>query len=167
MLCITSVFAQTRGNATYYSRHSHGRRMSNGLRYHRDSMTCAHKSYPLGTLLRVKNPQNGAEIVVRVTDRGPYARNRMIDLSYAAAKKLGILAKGVSLVEVEPYKRPLIPYRMEEEISQFELEFTDNLDARLIDLDEFSHKPKKVKEKIKAEIKPVKIVIDKNEKGKK
>ena len=69
---VTTVPAQKQltGKATYYSDKLHGRKMSNGERYHRDSMTCAHKKYPFGTLLKVRNPLNGKEVVVRVTDRG-------------------------------------------------------------------------------------------------
>lgn len=141
--------------------------MSDGSRYHRDSMTCAHRSYPMGTLLKVKNPQNGAEVIVRVADRGPFRRNRLIDLSYGAAKKLGILSKGVSLVEVEPYEVTKIPYRMEEEIPLFDLEITDNYDGTLPQWKDAAHKPKKVTEKIKAEVKPIKIVTNKNGKEKK
>lgn len=73
---VTTVPAQKQltGKATYYSDKLHGRKMSNGERYHRDSMTCAHKKYPFGTLLKVRNPLNGKEVVVRVTDRGPFSK---------------------------------------------------------------------------------------------
>lgn len=76
--------------------------MSNGKPYHRDSLTCAHKVYPLGTYLRVTNPVNNKSVVVKVTDRGPFGRNRLIDLSYAAAKELDIIRSGVAAVIVEP-----------------------------------------------------------------
>lgn len=96
--------AQKVGNATYYSNRMHGRRTSNGMRYHKDSLTCAHKTLPFGTLVKVRNPRNGKEVVVKVTDRGPHRRNAIIDLSYAAAKEIGLLAAGIARVEVSPWE---------------------------------------------------------------
>ena len=87
--------------ASYYSNRMHGRRMSNGEKYHRDSMTCAHAKYALGTLLRVTNVKNGKSVVVRVTDRCVRHARRIIDLSMAAAKQLGLVAAGVGTVLVE------------------------------------------------------------------
>lgn len=97
------LFAQTvqKGKATFYSKRATGARTANGERLHHDSLTCAHRTYPFGTLLRVKNPANGKEVVVRVTDRGPFIRGRIIDLSWRAAKELGIIAQGVAMVEIE------------------------------------------------------------------
>ncbi len=89
-----------RGKASYYSKRLHGARTSDGGRYHNDSLTCAHKTYPFGTMLYVKNPKNGRVIKVKVTDRGPHGRGRLIDLSYGAAKQLGILSHGVAMVEI-------------------------------------------------------------------
>lgn len=97
----TSAFAQTNGKASYYGKQFHGRRTSDGSLYHRDSLTCAHRTLPFGTLLKVTNKKNGKEVVVRVTDRGPFVRGRVVDLSYAAAKELGMVAMGVAPVEVE------------------------------------------------------------------
>lgn len=87
--------------------------MSNGEPYHRDSMTCAHLKYPLGTMLKVKNTRNGKEVVVEVTDRGPHVKRYMIDLSYAAAKELDFINSGFCLVEVTPWHKDEIPYRAE------------------------------------------------------
>lgn len=75
--------------------------MANGQRYNRDSLTCAHRSLPFGTRLRVTNPLNGQQVIVKVTDRGPYVRGRAIDLSYAAAQRLGTLRNGVAMVKIE------------------------------------------------------------------
>ncbi len=105
--------AVQKGHASYYSNRLHGRRMSNGDRYHRDSMTCAHLKYPLGTLLKVKNPKNGKEVVVEVTDRGPHTRRFVIDLSYAAARELDIIRSGFSIVEITPWHEDEVPYRSE------------------------------------------------------
>jgi len=109
---IVSAEAQTtaksaqasKGKASYYGRSMHGRRTSSGERYHNDSLTCAHRRFPFGTRLRVKNLSNGKEVIVRVTDRGPFRKGRIIDLSWAAAKKIGMLRYGIALVEVSVYK---------------------------------------------------------------
>lgn len=99
-----------RGNASYYSDRFHGRMMSNGEEYHRDSMTCAHMSYPLGTWLRVRNLTNGKEVIVRVTDRGPYSRKFSIDLSRAAARQLDIIQYGWRPVEITPFQPGQVPF---------------------------------------------------------
>lgn len=94
------VISQESGVASYYSHSLAGRKTSDGSRYHPDSMTCAHKTYPFGTYLYVRNPENDFDVIVKVTDRGPHTRNRMIDLSYAAAYQLDIIRKGLAKVEV-------------------------------------------------------------------
>lgn len=88
------------GEATYYSNRFHGRRTSSGERYHKDSMTCAHRTLPFGTLLRVRNKKNDKEVIVEVTDRGPFRKGAIVDLSLAAAKELDIIHTGVAKVEV-------------------------------------------------------------------
>jgi len=117
-----------KGNASYYSDKLHGRRMANGERYHRDSMTCAHRKFPFGTLLKVRNPLNDRSVIVRVTDRGPFSKRFVIDLSRAAAHKLGIIRAGFSMVEITPYHPNEIPYRIEEdsipEIPELDLNYT-------------------------------------------
>ena len=93
--------APQRGKASYYSKRATGARTSSGDRLHHDSLTCAHRTHPFGTMLRVTNPQNGKSVVVKVTDRGPFGRGRIIDLSWRAAKELDMLAQGVAMVTVE------------------------------------------------------------------
>ena len=116
--------AQQRGMASYYSNRMHGRRMSNGDKYHRDSLTCAHAKYSLGTLLRVTNIKNGKSVVVEVTDRCSNHSRRIIDLSYAAAKELGIISQGMAMVRVEKYRRERnVPYRDDDEIDLPELDY--------------------------------------------
>lgn len=113
--------AQTvqKGKATFYSKRATGTRTANGERLHHDSLTCAHRTYPFGTLLRVKNPANGKEVVVRVTDRGPFVRGRIIDLSWRAAKELGIIAAGVAMVEIEKVTTQNgVPFRQTDEDTQ-------------------------------------------------
>ncbi len=104
------LFTQ-QGNASYYADRFHGRLMANGKVYHRDSMTCAHLRYPLGTKLLVRNIVNGREVVVTVTDRGPYSRKFVIDLSRAAARQLDIIHVGFQLVEITPYIAGRVPYK--------------------------------------------------------
>lgn len=125
ILGFTLLPAQTqKGKATYYSRRATGARTASGERLHHDSLTCAHRTHPFGTLLKVTNPSNGKDVIVKVTDRGPFARGRIIDLSWGAAKQLGILAQGVATVLVEVYKEARsIPYRPEETPRLPEIEF--------------------------------------------
>jgi len=89
-----------RGIASWYGQKFHGRRTSSGETYDLYGMTAAHKSLPLPTYVQVTNLENGRSIIVKVNDRGPFHQNRIIDLSYAGASKLGVLAKGVAMVEV-------------------------------------------------------------------
>ena len=90
-----------RGGASWYGTKFHGRLTSNGERYNMYEMTAAHKSLPIPTYVTVKNLDNGREIIVRVNDRGPFHEGRIIDLSYAAASKIGMLKQGTARVEVE------------------------------------------------------------------
>lgn len=121
------VSAQTqRGKASFYSKRATGSRTSSGERIHHDSLTCAHRTYPFGTLLLVTNERNGRQVVVRVTDRGPHSRGRIIDLSHGAARKLGIIDQGVAMVKVERYHDSNIPYRPDErELPEIDFEVTE------------------------------------------
>lgn len=114
MVCVTHLLGQEVGNATFYHPKFQGNRTSDGGTYHKDSMTCAHKTYPLGTLLLVKNPRNGKEVIVKVTDRGPFSRRLMIDLSYRAAEALEVIHHGIVPVEVTPYETIRVPYKPRE-----------------------------------------------------
>lgn len=89
-----------RGIASWYGTKFHGKRTSSGESYDMYAMTAAHKSLPLPTYVQVRNLENGRTVIVKVNDRGPFHENRIIDMSYAAASKLGMLAKGTALVEV-------------------------------------------------------------------
>ncbi len=88
------------GVASWYGTKFHGRRTSSGETYDMYAMTAAHKSLPLPTYVEVANLQNGRKVIVKVNDRGPFHDNRVIDLSYAAATKLGITGNGTGLVEI-------------------------------------------------------------------
>lgn len=88
------------GRASYYAAKFKNRRTANGERYDPEAFTAAHPQAPFGTLLLVKRKRTGRFVVVRVNDRGPHIRGRILDLSTAAARKLGILSRGVAEVEV-------------------------------------------------------------------
>lgn len=108
----TPIMSQThRGKASYYSRRATGARTASGERLHHDSLTCAHRTYPFGTILVVTNLSNGEKVKVRVTDRGPFRKGRIIDLSYRAAKELGMLSQGVAMVQIEPAENIRPPFK--------------------------------------------------------
>ena len=98
------------GKASYYSHSMNGARTASGTRLDNEALVCAHRTHPFGTLLHVVNPENGREVVVKVIDRGPYVRGRVIDLSLRAARELGILQKGVANVIVQEWERKMIPF---------------------------------------------------------
>lgn len=111
---ILPCYAQKQhGKASYYSKKITGSRTASGQRLHHDSLVCAHRSYPFGTHLKVTNLSNNKTVIVKVIDRGPFGRGRIIDLSWAAAKKIGMINQGVASVKVERLENP-IPYRPEE-----------------------------------------------------
>ncbi len=92
---------RARGIASWYGKKFHGHRTSSGETYNMYAMTAAHKQLPLPTWVRVTHLGNGRSVIVKVNDRGPFHANRIIDLSWAAAKKLGITASGTGMVEIE------------------------------------------------------------------
>ncbi len=92
---------RARGTASWYGKKFHGQPTSSREPYNMYAMSAAHKTLPLPSYVRVRNLQNGRTVTVRVNDRGPFLHNRLIDLSYAAAWKLGIVATGTGEVEVE------------------------------------------------------------------
>lgn len=89
-----------RGKASWYGTKFHGKRTSSGEPYDMYAMTAAHKTLPLPSYAEVTNLENGRKVVVKINDRGPFHDDRLIDLSYSAATKLGIIGKGTGLVEV-------------------------------------------------------------------
>ena len=107
LLITFAIKAQQTGLATFYGKKFNNRKTASGEIYRKDSMVCAHRTYAFGTLLRVRNLANSKEVVVRVIDRGPFRKKRIIDLSYAAAKELDIVGHGVAQVELSEYKDSL------------------------------------------------------------
>lgn len=89
------------GISSWYGPNFHGKRTSNGERYNMHAHTAAHKTWPMDTMVRVKNLQNGKSTIVRINDRGPFVRGRIIDCSYAAGKALGLDRLGIAKVELE------------------------------------------------------------------
>lgn len=89
-----------RGKASWYGPGFHGKRTASGERFDMDAMTAAHRTLPFGTLLEVLNLENGRRAVVRVNDRGPFAKARVLDLSREAARRLGVIGPGTALVEL-------------------------------------------------------------------
>ncbi len=91
--------------ASYYAEAFHGKKTSNGERFNMYALTCAHKTLPFNTILKVTNLRNGKSVQVRVNDRGPFVSGREIDLSKAAAIKLGMIGTGTTKVRLEIIKK--------------------------------------------------------------
>jgi rare lipoprotein A len=89
------------GQASYYAAEYHGQRTASGERFHEGKLTAAHRTLPFGTRVRVTNLENGRSVVVRVTDRGPFRKGRVIDVSKRAARVLGVLREGTARVRLE------------------------------------------------------------------
>jgi rare lipoprotein A len=118
-----------RGYASWYGQKFNGYKTSNGEIYDMYSMTAAHKTLPIPSYVRVTNVTNGKTVVVRVNDRGPFHEGRVIDLSYAAAQRIGIHKHGTGLVDVEivlPNDGPAIPRRAEVPVNSTETRLPDN-----------------------------------------
>ncbi len=102
--CCLAGSAQSRvieyGMASYYSDEFHGKKTASGETYNKWDFTCAHRKLPFGTRLKVTNLENKKSVLVRVNDRGPHIKNRIIDLSYAAAKEIGMITQGVVKVKI-------------------------------------------------------------------
>lgn len=92
---------KVKGMASWYGKQFHGRRTTSGERYDMFAMTAAHPTLPIPSYIQVTNLKNGKKVIVRVNDRGPFHRGRILDLSYAAAHKLGFIGQGSAKVQVE------------------------------------------------------------------
>ncbi len=98
---LVTVLSRFRGWASWYGPGFHGNRSASGERYNQNALTAAHRSLPFGTRVRVTNLNTGASVIVRINDRGPFVRGRIIDLSAAAARILGMMGSGVAPVSLE------------------------------------------------------------------
>jgi peptidoglycan lytic transglycosylase len=103
---IRAFFRQT-GVASWYGPGFHGKRTASGERFDQNDLTAAHRQLPLGTEVTVTNLENGRSITVAINDRGPYVGGRVIDLSKAAAQRLGIVEDGLAKVRIEATPRQL------------------------------------------------------------
>lgn len=90
---------QFSGKVSWYGKKFHGRKTASGEKFDMNDLTCAHRTLPFGTRILIENPKNGKSVVVKVNDRGPYAKGRVLDLSRGAAKRLGTLLGGVAYVD--------------------------------------------------------------------
>jgi rare lipoprotein A len=97
-----------RGVASWYGQQFHGRPTASGERYDMHQLTAAHRTLPFGTRLEVVNLDNGRSVVVRVNDRGPFHRGRVVDVSYAAARDLGLVGPGTARVELNVLGAPAV-----------------------------------------------------------
>lgn len=89
------------GRASWYGPDYHGRQTASGERYNMFALTAAHRTLPFGTLVRVENRENGREVIVRINDRGPFVHGRIVDLSYAAARAIGMSRAGEVKIRME------------------------------------------------------------------
>ena len=144
-----------RGKASWYGADFHGKRTSSGEVYNMHDMTAAHKTLPLPVYVKVNNLDNGKTIVVKVNDRGPFVEGRIIDLSFAAAKELGVVGPGTANVEISALEsktseaRPpvrVIPLKVEAEVGGIFVQlgsFGSELNAKnmISDLEQQNEKP--------------------------
>lgn len=96
-----AVSWKQRGRASWYGKKFHGRRTASGERFSAHGFTAAHRTLPIPSYVRVRRVANGQEVIVRINDRGPFHGGRVLDLSFAAAQKLGMVAVGSAEVEIE------------------------------------------------------------------
>jgi rare lipoprotein A len=96
-----SIGKKTKGIASWYGTRFHGRRTSSGERYNMYASTAAHKTWPMHTMVKVTNLINHKSVIVRINDRGPFVRGRVIDCSYSAGKKIGLDKRGIARVKLE------------------------------------------------------------------
>jgi hypothetical protein len=98
------VLLTLEGVASYYAEEFHGKQTSNGEMFDMHSYTAAHRTFPFDTMVRVTNLANGKTVMVRINDRGPFVDGRIIDVSFAAARELGLVASGTARVRLEVLK---------------------------------------------------------------
>ena len=101
-----AVLSTEVGKASWYGAPYHNRRTSSGEIYNMNAMTAAHRTFPLGSIVRVTNVKTGHTALVRITDRGPFVKGRVLDVSYAAAKRLDIWQPGIASVKIELMQTP-------------------------------------------------------------
>ena len=124
------------GKASWYGTTAHGKKTASGTIFNRYDFTAAHKTLPFGTVIRVHNLENGKNILVDITDRGPFKKGRIVDISFKAAEVMGLLDSGIAPVVVEPVSDkagvPLNP------ISAYYIRLTEPKSSRLVQRDMLS-----------------------------
>ena len=108
-----------KGTASWYGTKFHGRRTASGERFDMNELTAAHPSLPFGTLLEVRNLRNGRSVVVRVNDRGPFSKSRILDLSFGAAREIGLVLSGTAPVELYLVEKGGAPPRFTVQVAAF------------------------------------------------
>lgn len=93
--------AETSGMCSYYSRRHNGHITAGGEKFDSNALTAAHRTYPMGTKLKLTNPENNKSVVVRVNDRGPFVKGREVSVTRRAARELGIIKQGIAKVNIE------------------------------------------------------------------
>ena len=114
-----TIGASQHGIASWYGPGFDGRRTASGERYDMHELTAAHPSLPFGTLVEVKNLRNARAVVVRINDRGPFAKGRVIDLSYAAARSIGVWGPGTAAVELRIVDEHVLDSRYTVQVAAF------------------------------------------------
>jgi len=99
--CATLPKAEMEGAASWYGRQHQGQKTASGEKFDMHALTAAHRTFPFGTRVRVTSLTTQKEVIVRINDRGPYARDRIIDLSYEAARRIGMIGRGFDQVKLE------------------------------------------------------------------
>lgn len=107
------------GYASWYGHPYHGRRTSNGETYDMNTMTAAHRTLPFDTMVRVSNLDNGKVVTVRINDRGPFVKDRIIDLSHAAARQIEMVGPGTARVSLEILKVVSNPFPLAVQVASF------------------------------------------------
>jgi rare lipoprotein A len=110
---------ETTGYASWYGHPYHGRRTSNGETYDMNTMTAAHRTLPFDTVVKVSNLSNGKEATVRINDRGPFVKDRIIDLSYLAARQIDMVGPGTARVKLEILKVAPNPFPLAIQVASF------------------------------------------------
>lgn len=98
-----------RGMASWYGANHQGKRTANGEKFNMNALTAAHRTLPMGSMVKVKSLTTGKTVTVRINDRGPFAKGRIIDVSKAAAQKLGFMSRGTDRVEISVVSSPRKP----------------------------------------------------------
>ena len=102
MFCFSiSSYSQETGFASFYANKFNGKKTASGIVHNNEDYVAAHRNLPFGTFVRVTNVRNNKEVIVRITDRGPFLRKRVIDLSRSAAEKIGMVQKGIAEVKID------------------------------------------------------------------